>query len=73
MPYPDLSTLSEPELTELIDEATRLREERIAERRRERRVGPDGAMGQDVNDPDHGAIPVPTPRAVKDKGPAHGV
>ena len=69
----DLSDFSEEELTALIDEATRLRDARRESRDRELPMGTDGSKGQDVRDPDHGVIPTPTPRDVKEEGPAHGV
>lgn len=69
----DLSSLSEDELTHIIEEATSLRNTLAESRQRELTRGADGSMGQDVRDPDHGVIPVPTPREVKEEGPAHGV
>ncbi len=69
----DLSDFSEEELTALIDEASRLRDALRESRDRELATGADGSKGQDVRDPDHGAIPTPTPREVKEEGPAHGV
>ncbi|MFA1625493.1 hypothetical protein ACDY96_22725 [Rhizobium mongolense] len=68
----DLSDLSDEELASLIDEATTLRDTRRASREGER-LGSDGSIGQDVRAPDHGVIPTPTPREVKDEGQAHGV
>ncbi|MGY5810324.1 hypothetical protein ACXHXG_21825 [Rhizobium sp. LEGMi198b] len=68
----DLSELSEEELTALIEEATTLRDIRRKTRDRELATGADGSRGQDVKDPDHGAITTPTPRDVKEEGPAHG-
>jgi hypothetical protein len=68
----DLSELSEDELTGLIDEATSMRQSKRDSRERETAVGADGARGQDVEDPNHGAITAPTPREVREKGPAHG-
>jgi hypothetical protein len=68
----DLSDLSEQELTALIDEATRLRRTLSDSRERERATAADGSKGQDVKDPNHGVITAPTPRAVKEEGPAHG-
>ena len=67
----DLSDFSEEELTALIDEASRLRDALRESRDRELPTGADGSKGQDVRDPDHGAIPTPTPREVKEEG--HGV
>lgn len=68
----DLSDLSEQELTTLIDEATRLRQTRRDSRESERTTAADGSKGQDVEDPNHGVITAPTPRSVKEEGPAHG-
>jgi hypothetical protein len=68
----DLSDLSEGELTALIDEAVSLRETLRTSRERERTTAVDGSKGQDVNDPNHGVITAPTPRQVKEEGPAHG-
>lgn len=70
---PDLSNLSESELTTLIDEATNRRNTLRESRERERPAATDGSKGQDVHDPNHGVIPVPTPREVEEAGPAHGV
>lgn len=69
----DLSDLSEEELNTLIKDATILQNARRENRERERPTETDGSKGQDVNDPDHGAIPTPTPRDVKDAGRGHGV
>lgn len=69
----DLTDLSEGELTALIDEATSLRQKQRDSRERELPTSADGSKGQDVHDPDHGVITAPTPRAVKEEGPAHGV
>lgn len=69
----DLTSLSEDELTHFIDEATSLRNTLAESRERELTKGTDGSMGQDVRDPNHGVIPAPTPREVKEEGPAHGV
>lgn len=69
----DLSDFSEDELTDLIDEATRLQQARRQSSDRELPTGAAGSKGQDVGGPDHGVIPTPTPRDVKDEGPAHGV
>ncbi|MEK1928565.1 MAG: hypothetical protein AAAC47_02040 [Pararhizobium sp.] len=69
----DLSDFSEHELAALIDEATRLQQARHQSSNRELPTGADGSKGQDVGDPDHGVIPTPTPREVKDEGSAHGV
>ncbi|MDO9416181.1 hypothetical protein [Pararhizobium sp.] len=69
----DLSDLSENELTALIDEATSLRETQRSSRSREEPRAADGSKGQDVHDSDHGVITAPTPREVREEGPAHGV
>ncbi|MCV9997804.1 hypothetical protein OE766_06065 [Pararhizobium sp. YC-54] len=69
----DLSDMSEQELTALIDEATSLRQTLRDSREHERATAADGSKGQDVHDPDHGVITTPTPREVKEEGPAHGV
>lgn len=68
----DISDLSEQELTTLIDEATRRRQTLQDSRQQERPAAADGSKGQDVKDPDHGAITAPTPRSVKEEAPAHG-
>ncbi|QND46099.1 hypothetical protein HB780_10500 (plasmid) [Rhizobium lusitanum] len=68
----DLSVFSVEELTSLINEATTLRDTRRSSHDR-KLTGADGSKEQDVHDPDHGVIPTPTPRDVKDEGPAHGV
>lgn len=68
-----LSEFSEDELTDVIEEATRLRENLRKSRKREAAIGPYGSKGQDVRDPDHGVIPVPTPNEVEKVGPAHGI
>ena len=68
----DLSDFSDEELTALIGEATNLRDSRRLSGDR-KSTGADGSKGQDTHDPDHGVIPTPTPREVKDEGPAHGV
>ena len=68
----NLSDFSEDELTTLIDEATSIRHTLRSSRERELTTGADGSQGQDVRDPNHGVIPVPTPREVKEVGPAHG-
>ncbi|QND44288.1 hypothetical protein HB780_00190 (plasmid) [Rhizobium lusitanum] len=69
----DLSNFSEEELTSLIDEAKSVRDARRETRKGELATGADGSKGQDVTDPEHGVIPTPTPRDVKEEGPAHGV
>jgi hypothetical protein len=68
----DLSDSSEDELNTLIDEATRLRDTQRESKARELPTAADGSKGQDVHDPDHGVITSPTPREVKEEGPAHG-
>lgn len=68
----DLSDFSEEELTTLINEATTLLHRRHNSREHERSTAADGSKGQDVHDPDHGVITTPTPREVKEEGPAHG-
>jgi hypothetical protein len=68
----DLSNFSNEELTSLINEATTLRDSRRASSD-PKSMEADGSKGQDVSDPAHGVIPTPTPRDVKDEGPAHGV
>ncbi len=68
----DLTDFSEDELDALIGEATSLRDSRRSDRARELPEAADGSKGQDVRDPDHGAITAPTPREVKEEGPAHG-
>lgn len=69
----ELSVLSEDELTNLIEAATQRRETLRNSRKREAEIGPQGSKGQDVRNPDHGVVPVPTPSEVKAVGPAHGV
>lgn len=69
----DISNFSEAQLTALIDEAQTQLLKRRKNRDREAPVGADGSKGQDVTNPDHGVVPVPTPREVKEEGPAHGV
>jgi hypothetical protein len=65
----DLSALSESELTDLIEAANMERNKRRVESARERAPDENGSMGQDVNDPGHGAITTPTPHAVRDHAP----
>jgi hypothetical protein len=65
----DLSALSETELTDLIEAANMERNRRRVESARERMPDENGSMGQDVNDPNHGAITTPTPHAVRDHAP----
>ena len=69
----DLSAFSDDELTTLINEATGLRDSRRGSRERELTPAADGSKGQDVHNPEHGVITAPTPREVKEEGPAHGV
>ena len=69
----DLSDLSEDELTDLIGEATRRRDTLRESRERESAAGPSGSLGQDVRDPNHGVIPVPTPNEVEEDAEEHGV
>ena len=73
MPALDLSDFSEDELSDIIDDATHRRDELRESREREAGPGRYGSIGQDVRNPDHGTIPVPTPNEVEDVGPAHGV
>lgn len=70
---PDLSDFSENELNDLIAAAIDRRAELRANREREESVGLYGTTGQDVHNPEHGVIPVPTPNEVEDVGPEHGV
>lgn len=63
----DLSAMSANELDRLITDATRERGGRHAPE--ENTAGAGGVRGQDVNDPDHGAITTPTPHAVRDEAP----
>jgi hypothetical protein len=62
----DLSGLSEAELTDLIEAANMERNRRRVDSQRERMPDENGSMGQDVDDPNHGAITTPTPHAVRD-------
>ena len=73
MPIIELSDFSEDQLSDLIDEATQRRDELRRSREREAATGLYGSKGQDVRDPTHGVIPVPTPNEVKDVGPEHGI
>lgn len=68
----DLSGCSEKELASLIDEAQAMRQKLRDSREREGAAAADGSKGQDVHDPEHGAITAPTPREVKDEGRRHG-
>ncbi|MCJ8240358.1 hypothetical protein [Peteryoungia algae] len=63
----DLSTMTKDELDQLIADATSERGRREAPE--EDTTGAGGVSGQDVNDPDHGAITTPTPHAVREQGP----
>ncbi|MDZ7871803.1 MAG: hypothetical protein U5N27_00605 [Rhizobium sp.] len=63
----DLSAMTKDELDRLIADATRERETRSNPD--ERKVDADGVRGQDVNDPNHGAITTPAPHQVRDQGP----
>jgi hypothetical protein len=69
----DISNFSEAQLTALIDEAQTQLLKRRKNRDREAPIRPAGSKGQDVTNPDHGVVPVPTPRDVKEEGSAHGV
>lgn len=73
MPAVDLSEFSEDELTGLIADATARRDALCRNREREAATGRFGSKGQDVLDPDHGPISAPTPNAVKEVAPEHGV
>ena len=73
MPALDLSDFSEDELSDIIKNATLRRDELRQSREREAGPGRYGSIGQDVRNPAHGTIPVPTPNEVEDVGPAHGV
>jgi hypothetical protein len=63
----DLSAMTEDELDRLIANATRERETRNAPDERMRAEG--GVAGQDVNDPNHGAITTPAPHQVREHAP----
>lgn len=69
----NLFQMSEDELTKLISAASERRGVLRESRERETGAGLYGTPRQDVHDPKHGMIPVPTPNAVKDVGPEHGV
>jgi len=71
-PELDISEFSEDELTDLIHAAKDRRDELRDARQREAATGPSGAKGQDVHNPDHGAIAAPTPNEVEEVGPEHG-
>ncbi|PLK69658.1 hypothetical protein C0V73_19380 [Rhizobium sp. TH135] len=62
----DLSAMTADELDQLIADATRERETRNAPGEHARTE--DGVKGQDVNDPNHGAITTPSPHQVRDVG-----
>lgn len=72
-PAINLTDFSEDELTDLIKQAGDRRDELRESREREAGIGRYGSKGQDVRDPDHGAITAPTPNEVKEDAPAHGV
>lgn len=63
----DLSAMTEDELDQLIANATR--ERRTRSNPDERAADENGVRGQDVNDPNHGAITTPAPHQVRDHGP----
>lgn len=71
-PALDISEFSEDELTDLIHAAKDRRNELRDAREREAGTGPYGSKGQDVHDPDHGAIAAPTPNEVEEVGSEHG-
>jgi hypothetical protein len=71
-PALDISEFSEDELTDLIRTAEHRRDALREAREREAGIGPYGSKGQDVHDPDHGAIAAPTPNEVEAVGAAHG-
>jgi len=60
----DLSAMTEDELDQLISDATRERRTRGAPE--EMAETEDGVRGQDVNDPNHGAITTPAPHQVRE-------
>ncbi len=64
----DLSAMTEDELDQLIAAATRERGTRSAARH-EGVLTEGGVRGQDVNDPNHGAITTPTPHHVREHAP----
>ncbi|MGV3549077.1 hypothetical protein [Rhizobium sp.] len=68
----DLSVFSDDELSDIIADATQRRADMRNSGARESGIGNYGSVGQDVHDPDHGAIPAPTPLEVEAVGPAHG-
>lgn len=63
----DLSAMTADELDRLIADATA--ERRTRETPEERSADADGVRGQDVNDPNHGAITTPAPHQVRDREP----
>lgn len=63
----DLSAMTEDELDRLIADAKRERSTRSDPS--ERAADADGVRGQDVNDPNHGAITTPAPHQVREHGP----
>ncbi|MDH4412910.1 MAG: hypothetical protein QE484_06355 [Rhizobium sp.] len=62
----DLSAMTKDALDQLIADATRERGTRSAPD--ERALGADGLRGQDVNDPNHGAITTPAPHQLREHG-----
>jgi hypothetical protein len=70
---PDLADFSEDELGDLIAKASSRRDELREAREREAGIGPYGSKGQDVRNPQHGAISAPTPNEVEAVGPEHGL
>jgi hypothetical protein len=63
----DLSAMTEDELDRLIADAKRERSTRSGPFARV--ADADGVRGQDVNDPNHGAITTPAPHQVREHGP----
>jgi hypothetical protein len=63
----DLSAMTKDELDRLIADATRERRTRSAPD--EDMAGQGGVRGQDVNDPNHGAITTPAPHQVREHAP----
>ncbi len=63
----DLSAMTRHELDRLIADASRERETRSAPG--ECAADENGVRGQDVNDPNHGAITTPAPHQVRQHGP----
>lgn len=64
----DLTAMTEDELDRLIADASRERRTR-GRKPDERAADADGVRGQDVNDPNHGAITTPAPQQVREHGP----